>query len=94
MVWRERVSPALGEPERPGLLGRWGEPDVHREALAALAVFQQAAARDAAMLELVEEVAALPVHPGLPVRDGMPSEETSRRGWPSEGGVMTHPGGL
>jgi tetratricopeptide (TPR) repeat protein len=31
--------------------------DVHREALAALAVFQQAAARDAATLELVEEVA-------------------------------------
>jgi tetratricopeptide (TPR) repeat protein len=32
--------------------------DVHREALAALAVFQQAAARDAATLELVEEVVA------------------------------------
>jgi tetratricopeptide (TPR) repeat protein len=32
--------------------------DVHREALAALAVFQQAAAREAATLELVEEVAA------------------------------------
>jgi tetratricopeptide (TPR) repeat protein len=30
--------------------------DVHREALAALAVFQQAAARDAATLELVQEV--------------------------------------
>jgi tetratricopeptide (TPR) repeat protein len=32
--------------------------DVHREALAALAVFQQAAAREAATLELVEKVAA------------------------------------
>jgi hypothetical protein len=32
--------------------------DLHREALAALAVFQQAAAREAATVELVEEVAA------------------------------------
>jgi tetratricopeptide (TPR) repeat protein len=32
--------------------------DVHREALAALAVFQQAAAREAATLDLVKEVAA------------------------------------
>jgi hypothetical protein len=32
--------------------------DVHREALATLAVFQQAAARDAATLDLIPEIAA------------------------------------
>jgi tetratricopeptide (TPR) repeat protein len=39
--------------------------DVHREALAALAVFQQAAARKAATLELVEEVTAFSAAPSM-----------------------------